>query len=94
MEAYNYKGLIRGDTTNEDLVSSLMNHSNAGMIIQLFVLQAIEKYANEVLDNEEEVRKKMGERNFIDAETWLLAAKDTVAALEARRGGQLTPQTT
>ena len=65
--------------TNKQLVTNLMDHSSAGALSQVFVLQALESYSAQVLaaSNDE----LGGDRAFINPEAWKVCARETLEKL-------------
>lgn len=90
MEAYNYSTLIKkGSTTNVDLVTTMMNHSHAGVLTQAFVIQAIRRMADQVASDPDKIREQMeanGSTGFVNPDAWIQAALDCKAAIETRDG--------
>lgn len=69
-------------TNNEELVIDLMNFSPYGALSQVFVMEAIQRYANEVIEQEEKILKDKakeeseGKISFVDMGSWLGVAKN------------------
>ena len=59
--------------TNVDLVTDFMNFGSP--MNQIFVIDALQKHAKNIVDNEEELLKQM-EGGFIDGPSWVRCAKD------------------
>jgi len=68
--------------TNEDLVKDLMNFSPCGALGQVFVVQAIQKYADKVVANkeillaEEKENADNGQISLVSMEGWIKVAED------------------
>ena len=68
--------------TNEDLVVDLLNYSPYGALCQSFVIQAIQSFAQNVIDNKEELIKseeemeKQGRINLVSHKAWVGIAED------------------
>lgn len=83
--------------TNIDMVVDLMNHSRYGALSQVFVMEAIARYAEQMAEATEEeltpeepepapdgtIRVNMG----INPQAWIAVAKDIKARLEAHDCG-------
>ena len=74
--------------TNEDLVRDLMNYSPYGALCQPFIMQAIREYAQEVVDEEENLLKKEkedesnGRISIISTGAWVGIAKDITERMD------------
>jgi hypothetical protein len=90
------KGVImQNKKTNTELVTGLMDFSRFGAISQLFVIEALTRYATEVLENQAEVReafapKKSPDQKFlslsISPDAWIGVAGEVKQALEDNYG--------
>lgn len=79
---YDYRYLIKPESTNEQKLTALINHSRAGALIQAFVMEGLRIYSQQVLANKDALREEMGgERGFINPEAWIACAEDTLSAL-------------
>lgn len=65
--------------TNKQLVINLMDHSSAGALSQVFVLQALESYSAQVLAASSD--ELGGDRSFINPEAWKACARETLEKL-------------
>ncbi len=65
--------LYQPKPTNTARVAAFMDYGSP--INQMFVIEAICKYANQVLDNEQKVLENMA-KGFISGEAWVQCAKD------------------
>lgn len=81
-QPYPYEGIIKRTSTNEEVLSALMNYSRAGALVQGFVMQALRNYAQHVLDSEDDLREQMQGNPLISPEAWLQCATDVIAALD------------
>ena len=65
--------------TNEQFVTRMMTYSHYGALSQMFVIAAIEHYANKIADmTNEELDKASGGMigNFIDPQAWRGVAEE------------------
>jgi len=67
------------EKTNTEFVNKLMEYSNNGALMQVFVITAIEKYA-EMVKAEGEPKGPVS--HFIDPQAWLRCAEEALAKLE------------
>lgn len=65
----------------QDIQKTLAKLAKIDVITYTFVLTAIDKYCDKVLDDEEYTLKVM-ENSVIDGEAWISAAKEIEAALQ------------
>ncbi len=63
--------------TNVDFFADFMNYGSA--MNQMFVLDAVTKMAQKIVDNEEQVLKDM-EGSFVHGPAWVKCAKDFLKA--------------
>jgi hypothetical protein len=66
--------------TNHEFIEALMVESRTGAFMQMFIITAIEKYAEHVDD----VEKPENWPNMINWEAWQVCAKEVRVALKAR----------
>jgi hypothetical protein len=71
--------------TNTELVDDLMSYSPSGALCQVFILQAIEKYADAVLADESATLREM-EGGMISGEAWVRCAKHIQGELISHYG--------
>jgi len=69
---------------NVEFVSELMDFSSTGPLMQVFVLQAIEKYAHDVMSAPTVKRGKNDPIPMISETAWKKCAEEIVTSLEAR----------
>lgn len=67
--------------TNVEFVTDLMEFSQSGPLVQVFVIQAIEYYASQILKMEKDDWKA---GDFISFEAWQRCAKELKNKLEER----------
>ena len=74
--------------TNDEIVLNIMNHSKYGALSQVFVLQAIHKLAQQVIDNEPGLlqsiaeQEKEGRVSIINVHSWIGVAKEIKEKLD------------
>ena len=61
--------------TNSDRIKHIMEFSKHGPIMQLFVIDALAKFSEQIINNESKVIKQM-EDSFISGEAWVGCAKE------------------
>lgn len=68
--------------TNEDLVVDLLNYSPYGVLCQSFIIQAIQSFVNEVIQNKSELLQqeqeleKQGLITLVSHKAWVGIAED------------------
>lgn len=73
--------------TNVQIVKDIMEYSNHGALVQMFVIDALTKWSKMVADKPiEELREQFGENAFISADAWQGVAKEVQAKLNAAYG--------
>ena len=60
--------------TNTERLTQIMEFSKAGPMSQPFIMEAIRKYAEQIIDNEEQIIEQM-QTSFICGESWVKTAK-------------------
>lgn len=65
--------------TNIDLVTDMMNFSQAGALKQAFIVEAIHRYAKEVIASE-----PWGDHVLVSHAAWKVCAKECLEAIEKR----------
>ena len=70
--------------TNKQLVINLMDHSSAGALSQVFVLQALENYSAQVLAASND--QLGGDRAFVNPEAWKACARETLEKISCHYG--------
>lgn len=68
--------------TNVEFVTEIMEFSKYGALVQIFVLQAIEKFANEVANAPPEIFAKTD--HFISTKAWQGVAREIVQKIDQR----------
>jgi hypothetical protein len=66
--------------TNEELVKTIMTTSQAGVLKQVFVIEALHAYATMVLEDSE----VWGARSLINQEAWKQCAKECIETINGR----------
>ena len=66
--------------TNEELVSTIMTTSQAGVLKQAFVIEALRNYSKMVLEDTE----VWGSRSIISQDAWKQCAKECLETIEGR----------
>ena len=69
--------------TNTEFVTHLMEFSRSGAMSQLFILNAIEKQAQAVVDDQASIIQNM-EDSFISGKAWVRTAKIILEEVETR----------
>lgn len=69
---------------NVEFVKELMEFSKFGTLSQIFIIEAILRYANEIVENQEKVKKEM-HRHFIHPDAWIGAASEIKEKFEKRK---------
>lgn len=72
--------------TNIEFVQRLMNFSQNGAMMQLFVIQALDTFAKIVLEEEDKVRSTMKD-SIINPEAWIRCARELKGAIDAKYKG-------
>lgn len=68
--------------TNLKTITHLMNHSKHGVLSQALIMQAVEQYADSIIENEKkliadyEKAIKNGKQPFVNIYSWIGAAKE------------------
>ena len=75
--------MTRKSETNEELIVRLMNYSPAGGLAQVFIIEAIRRYANECTLMADELRVSMKD-GLIHPEAWIVAANHIQRELNNR----------
>jgi hypothetical protein len=70
------------EMTNSEFIMHMMEFSKAGPLSQIFIIEAITQYSQNVIDNADELQ----ENSFIDATAWLNTAKIITEEMAARYG--------
>jgi hypothetical protein len=71
--------------TNAEIITEIMDYSRAGALAQLFVIEAIRKYAEQVSANPEKVHEAM-QGGFIHPDAWVETAEIIKQELSAAYG--------
>jgi hypothetical protein len=69
--------------TNTEFVTELMEYSKHGALMQLFIIDALIKHSDRVVEHEAEVLQVM-ENSMIHGPAWVGCAKELKKALENR----------
>lgn len=68
-------------TTNIQAVTGMMNYSQYGALAQVFIVEAIRRYATQVIENEAKLLEEMRE-HMISGEAWVGVAKEINGKLD------------
>jgi hypothetical protein len=66
----------------QDIQKALAKLAKIDLITYAFIVTAIDKYCNKVLDDEEEHTLRAMENSVISGQAWISAAKEIEAALQ------------
>ena len=66
--------------TNVEFITDLMEISNNGPMIQVYVLEALRLYSDSVVQNQDQIP----EDGFISRRLWVSCAEEVLKKLEAR----------
>lgn len=66
--------------TNVEFITDLMEISNNGPMIQVYVLEALRLYSDSVVQNQDQIP----EDGFISRRIWVSCAEEVLKKLEAR----------
>jgi hypothetical protein len=66
--------------TNIQLVRHIMEYSQAGVLKQAFVIEALYQYSQQILDDKE----AWPQNSFVSQEAWQTCAKETLASITGR----------
>jgi len=69
--------------TNTELVAELMEFSNSGALMQVFIINALDKMSQMTLDQEAEILESM-QGGMINGPAWIACAAELKAKLENR----------
>lgn len=64
--------------TNVQFVVDMMEHSAHGALVQAFVLEAIDRYAKQVMSDQDKLRVQM-KNHLVHPEAWIGCAKEVNA---------------
>lgn len=67
-------------TTNVEFVTELMEFSNNGPLIQVFVLQALDVYAKTVIERQDE----LSDNGLISRKVWVACAEEVRTKIKER----------
>tara|TARA_B110000046_G_C12945453_1_gene377777 strand:+ start:218 stop:451 length:234 start_codon:yes stop_codon:yes gene_type:complete len=71
--------------TNTEFVTHLMEFNNSGPMAQVFIVEAIRKYADEVANNPDMVRDQW-KLPIVSADAWISAATSIQSAFKTQYG--------
>ena len=72
--------------TNIEFVTRIMDFAPTGAMSQMFVIDALGKIANKIVEDAEGVKKAM-EGGFVDGAAWVKTAEFIKSELDAKYGG-------
>lgn len=70
-------------STNVEFIVELMEFSNNGPLIQVYVLEALRLYSDSVVQNQDQIP----EEGFISRKLWVSCAEEVLAKLKERNHG-------
>lgn len=73
--------------TNVEFIIDLMEISNNGPMIQVYVLEALRLYSDSVVQNQNQNQDQIPEDGFISRRLWVSCAEEVLKKLEARING-------
>jgi hypothetical protein len=73
---------IRNYQTNEEFVSDLMNFSPVGALCQVFIIEALNYYSNQIVDIPDDAPE--WERSLVSLPAWKTQAAHIIKKLEER----------
>lgn len=75
---------MKAPQTNVEKITHMMEFSNYGAMSQMFIMEAVWRYAEAVARTPvEEVREQFGENSFINPDAWHGVATEILHKLEA-----------
>jgi hypothetical protein len=77
---------MHNQPTNVEIITKMMEFSRRGAMAQIFIITAIDRYAREIIKNEERVLEQM-EGSIIDGPAWVDTAKEIIEKLDEHYGG-------
>lgn len=75
-------------STNTEFVTELMEFSPTGAMPQMFIIEAISRYADAVSSVSDEDLQAQMEGSIIDPTAWKRTAEHIKRCIEARMGGE------
>ena len=70
--------------TNQDLINRLMKFSKTGALMEMFIIDALEKQSRAVCDFFEENPERLNDNWFINPQAWKACAEEILKAFEER----------
>ncbi len=76
--------------TNTELLTDIMEHSRYGAMSQLFVIDALSKHCQAIIDNKEAIiadhkeKEANGQFQFINMEVWCAVAEEILSKIDNR----------
>ena len=71
--------------TNTEFISRLMDFSKSGPLMQLFIIEAVRKHSERVVNNADKVREQM-EGGFVSPDAWIAAAQEALDRMNEHLG--------
>ena len=69
--------IMTGKQTNIEFLTEIMEFSNNGVLMQMLVMEGINKYIDFIIENQEDVRTSISPLwDIIDKEDWIRTAKE------------------
>ncbi len=66
------KNVMSKFKSNTEIITDIMEFSAAGPMSQMFIIEAIRKYGEQIIDDQDEINDLNG---FIDGKAWVHTAK-------------------
>ena len=71
--------------TNIEFITHLMDFAKTGPMMQLFVLEGVRKYAEQISADPDKVRDQMKD-HMIHPESWIASAREALDSIETHLG--------
>lgn len=74
------KNVMSKFKSNTEIITDIMEFSAAGPMSQMFIIEAIRKYGEQIIDDQDKINdltstSYIGPNGFIDGEAWVHTAK-------------------
>lgn len=77
--------------TNQEFINRMIDFSRVGPLMQLFMLEAMTRYAVNVVADKENVIRDM-DKGMISGHSWVRAAEELKRELEKKYGKAMMPE--